>query len=179
MCHVESISVPGDNGLDMPNLPNVFPQKDLGGLHDYGHNEGSWGLKKMLQEYSKRHFSFDNDALNAFKGVLKRFTAQENFHGHISSIPLWHRDSFETGFKESLLYGLTWLLYLPGTQSDHEVHHARSYSDSELQIFPEHRADFPSWSCKRNPYRIIPKQVSSSIVFSCELFEETLCVFSI
>jgi hypothetical protein len=165
MCRVKCISVLGENGLDMPNLPNIFPKQNQGGVDDHGNSEGSWGLRKRLREYTKRQFSLDRDALNAFKGVLKSFTAQENFHGHISGIPPWHRDSFETGFKESLLYGLTWLRYLPGTQSDHEVHHAGSYSDSELRRFPERRAAFPSWSCKRNPYRIIPKHVFLNCVF--------------
>ncbi|KAH8660129.1 heterokaryon incompatibility protein-domain-containing protein [Xylariales sp. PMI_506] len=147
MCRVESISVPEDKGLDLPNLSSVFPRQDVSGVGDFGNRQGAQGFRDWAEEYAHRNLTHEDDSSDAFKGILNRFCSLESdFYGHISGIPLLQRYNEPDSWKMSFLYGLTWIVYLPGTNSDHKVHARKLYSSQELLNVPVHRAQLSSWA---------------------------------
>lgn len=105
-------------------LPRVFPRRNVGQDRD--------SPIFRIREYSQKRLTFEQDALDAFRGVLNHLekSVVASIQGHLCGVLLWHCHSC----LASLLYGLSWQLHPP---------YQLTIGDGP---FPERRKMFPSWS---------------------------------
>jgi hypothetical protein len=86
-------------------IPSLFP---LGKLGPKDRKE----LGRMVEEYSARSLSYNDDRLDAFRGVLSCFESCCAGLNHICGVPVWETDPRWGGkarFADSVVAGLSWL----------------------------------------------------------------------
>ncbi|KNA97211.1 hypothetical protein FOXG_02017 [Fusarium oxysporum f. sp. lycopersici 4287] len=126
-CH-ESISFPLQTKPAL-NLGRVFPDNGAGGrTGDY---------RNIVSGYVSREFSFPEDRLDAFRGILDKYAQMDNALETVLGLPLFHEKDFKNmpspTRTDRLAVGLGWLYDPPGN-ADISTH--------PLQL----QGPFPSWS---------------------------------
>ncbi|RKL32403.1 hypothetical protein BFJ70_g9156 [Fusarium oxysporum] len=126
-CH-ESISFPLQTKPAL-NLGRMFPDNGAGGrTGDY---------RNIVSGYVSREFSFPEDRLDAFRGILDKYAQMDNALETVLGLPLFHEKDFKNmpspTRTDRLAVGLGWLYDPPGN-ADISTH--------PLQL----QGPFPSWS---------------------------------
>ncbi|KAF4332373.1 hypothetical protein FBEOM_13820 [Fusarium beomiforme] len=126
-CH-ESISFPLQSNPAL-NLGRVFP--------DNGAGSRTGDYRNIVSGYISREFSFPDDRLDAFRGILDKYAQMDNALETFIGLPLFHKKDFKNVPKptrtDRLAIGLGWLYDPPGN-TDVSTH--------PLQL----QGPFPSWS---------------------------------
>lgn len=119
----EARSRPGSQRFYEERLPRAFPRQRVGQDLD--------SPIIRIEEYSQKRFTFERDALDAFRGVLNKFRTSKTgpLQGHICGVPLWYSNSCQT----SLIHSLQWRQGDLGRRC-------------KPRILAERRKEFPSWS---------------------------------
>jgi hypothetical protein len=107
-------------------------------LSDTSHHESFLKVQELLEQYTARKLSNDDDLLNAFRGVLRHFGNQEGREvRHLWGVPYILHDAIIKYYSQHvegyLLDGLCW-------------RHAHNCWEEEKDLQPKRRPNFPSWS---------------------------------
>jgi hypothetical protein len=111
------------------NLGRVFPDNGAGGC--------TGDFRNIVSGYVSREFSFPEDRLDAFRGILDRYAQMDNALETVLGLPLFHEKDFKNVScptrTDRLAVGLGWMCDPPGN-ADISTH--------PLQL----QGPFPSWS---------------------------------
>ncbi|KAM0198858.1 hypothetical protein ACHAQI_012281 [Fusarium lateritium] len=126
-CH-ESISFPLKTKPAL-NLGRVFSEKGA------GNRTGDY--KNVVSGYLSREFTLPDDRLDAFRGILEKYTQMDNPMETVLGLPLFHAKDFKDKASptrtDRLVVGLGWLYDPPG--------------DTDMSTHPmQLQGPFPSWS---------------------------------
>lgn len=106
--------------LDSVQVKAVFPQSVDFGVNfpkyqDLQRSKTSFPLR--VSEFIRRDFTYDSDALDAFRGILAQFEDSKEPIGHLYGIPLYSRASFDQPDavtpSQILATGLSWYFDCP------------------------------------------------------------------
>ncbi|KAG5661680.1 hypothetical protein KAF25_005802 [Fusarium avenaceum] len=126
-CH-ESISFPLKTKPAL-NLGRVFPEKGAG--------KQTGDYKSVVSGYLSREFTLPDDRLEAFRGILEKYTQMDHPMETVLGLPLFHAKEFKSKPSptrtDRLVVGLGWLYDPPG--------------DTDISTHPmQLQGPFPSWS---------------------------------
>ena len=107
-------------------------------LSHVSHHESFLKVQELLEQYTARKLSYDDDSLNAFQGVLRHYRNQEGQEvRHLWGVPYILHDAIIKHYSQHveayLLDGLCW-------------RHVHSCWEEEKALQPKRRLNFPSWS---------------------------------
>lgn len=106
---------------------------------DYvSHHESFLKIRELLEQYTTRKLSYDDDSLNAFQGILRYFEYQEDQVRHLWGVPYILHDAmlkhYPMHIEAYLLDGLCW-------------RHVHSCWEEDKDLRPRRRPNnIPSWS---------------------------------
>lgn len=89
-------------------IPMLFPSHGVG--------KSPFDIYDRIHEYSKREFTYDNDCIDAFQGILERFAKMVQKVEHFHGVPLFSPTSFKPRMEDithRLLFGLNWTIKGP------------------------------------------------------------------
>ncbi|KAK3403400.1 heterokaryon incompatibility protein-domain-containing protein [Sordaria brevicollis] len=134
-------------------------------------------LPILIEAYSERELGFQSDALNAFEGVLKRFSSAQPPVYHIWGVPIFTTND---NLLHSLVAGFLWRLRF------NDILHKNSIRDEKHGSYSGtmRRRHFPGWSWvewdgrallmsgfriwMQGVYLIVQKNFRSSVILSME-----------
>jgi hypothetical protein len=106
-------------------------------LNYISHHKSFLKVQGLLEQYTTRKLSYDDDSLNAFQGVLRYFGNQECQVRQLWGVPYILHDAileyYPNHVEAYLLDGLCW-------------RHVHSYWEEDKDLRPKRRPNFPSWS---------------------------------